>query len=238
MADLSGIIPALRERVYIIVFIVIAGIFFGWFASDWIINAIKASLLPSGAELIAYSPIEYVMLKVKFSIIVGVLIALPYLAHVVIKGANIEVKGSSYLKYGVFALLLFFLGVFFGYNLMLPVIMNFLYTLSEGGGVTSLYSVNEFISFVAITTLLVGCVFEMPLVMYGLSSTGLFSSKDYAHGRRYAYVGIVIASAIITPDPSAITMGLLALPMIALYEIGIVASRFTVKKEETVASAQ
>jgi sec-independent protein translocase protein TatC len=178
------------------------------------------------------------MLKVKLSMFIAVPLVIAYAAKIIAKAANVEVKKSAYIKYGLVAAFLFIFGVFFGYTLMLPVIINFLYTLSEGGGVVSLYSVNDFISFVAVTTLLIGCVFEMPLVMVGVSSAGLSSPEDYSHGRRYAYVGILIASAIITPDPSAITMSVLALPMIALYEIGIVASRFASKRREAIAQPE
>jgi sec-independent protein translocase protein TatC len=201
-------------------------------------SQLSTALLPPSAELIAYSPTEYVMLKVKLSMFIAVPLVIAYAAKIIAKAANVEVKKSAYIKYGLVAAFLFIFGVFFGYTLMLPVIINFLYTLSEGGGVVSLYSVNDFISFVAVTTLLIGCVFEMPLVMVGVSSAGLSSPEDYSHGRRYAYVGILIASAIITPDPSAITMSVLALPMIALYEIGIVASRFASKRREAIAQPE
>ena len=75
-----------------------------------------------------------------------------------------------------------------------------------------------------------GIAFELPVIMYAISLTGLIDAKFWRHNFRYAIIILVIFSAIITPDGSGITMWFVAVPMIVLYLGGIMA---IVRKEKS-----
>jgi sec-independent protein translocase protein TatC len=92
-------------------------------------------------------------------------------------------------------------------------------------GVETFLNINEFISFVLQFFLGFGIAFELPVVMYAISLTGIVDSKFWRNNFRYAAIILVIFGALITPDGSGITMWFMAVPMITIYLIGMLAIR-------------
>ena len=121
--------------------------------------------------------------------------------------------------------LLFIFGVVFSYLLVIPFTLNFLYSYGESIGAETFLTVNDFITFVLQFILGFGVAFQLPIIMYLLSLSGLTDSKFWQKNFRYAIIIITIFGAVITPDGSGVTMWFVALPMIALYAVGIVAIR-------------
>jgi len=130
--------------------------------------------------------------------------------------------------------LLFIFGVVFSYILVIPFTLNFLYKYGESIGAETFLTVNDFITFVLQFILGFGIAFQLPVLMYVLSLSGLTDSKFWQKNFRYAIIIITIFGAIITPDGSGVTMWFIALPMIALYAVGIVMIR---RKEHDVVIA-
>lgn len=123
---------------------------------------------------------------------------------------------------------LFIFGVVFSYILVIPFTLNFLYKYGESIGAETFLTVNDFITFVLQFILGFGIAFQLPVLMYALSLGGLTGSKFWQKNFRYAIIIITIFGAVITPDGSGVTMWFVALPMIALYVIGI----FAIKRKE------
>ena len=123
---------------------------------------------------------------------------------------------------------LFIFGVVFSYILVIPFTLNFLYKYGESIGAETFLTVNDFITFVLQFILGFGIAFQLPVLMYALSLGGLTGSKFWQKNFRYAIIIITIFGAVITPDGSGVTMWFVALPMIALYIIGI----FAIKRKE------
>ena len=121
--------------------------------------------------------------------------------------------------------LLFIFGAVFSYLLVIPFTLNFLYSYGESIGAETFLTVNDFITFVLQFILGFGIAFQLPIIMYLLSLSGLTDSKFWQKNFRYAIIIITIFGAVITPDGSGVTMWFVALPMIALYAVGIVAIR-------------
>jgi sec-independent protein translocase protein TatC len=121
--------------------------------------------------------------------------------------------------------LLFVFGVVFSYLLVIPLTLNFLYKYGESIGAETFLTVDGFITFVLQFILGFGIAFQLPVLMYVLSLSGLTDSKFWQKNFRYAIIIITIFGAVITPDGSGVTMWFIALPMIALYALGIVAIR-------------
>ena len=121
--------------------------------------------------------------------------------------------------------LLFIFGVVFSYLLVIPFTLNFLYSYGESIGAETFLTVNDFITFVLQFVLGFGIAFQLPIIMYLLSLSGLTDSKFWQKNFRYAIIIITIFGAVITPDGSGVTMWFVALPMIALYAVGIIAIR-------------
>jgi sec-independent protein translocase protein TatC len=121
--------------------------------------------------------------------------------------------------------LLFIFGVVFSYVLVIPLTLDFLYKYGESIGAETLLTVNDFIAFVLQFILAFGIAFQLPVLMYALSLSGLTDSKFWQKNFRYAIIIITIFGAIITPDGTGVTMWFIALPMIGLYTVGIIAIR-------------
>lgn len=81
-----------------------------------------------------------------------------------------------------------------------------------------------------------GIVFELPMISYFLSKLGFLTPAFMRHYRRHAIVVILIIAAIVNPTPELLTQALLAVPMVVLYEVSIVVSKFAQKKKPDTAS--
>ena len=99
--------------------------------------------------------------------------------------------------------------------------LEFLYRYGESAGLVTFLNVIEFVTFVLQFLLAFGFSFQLPLVMYAISASGMVDADFWRKNIRYAIVTIVIFGAIITPDGSGVTMWFIAGPMIALYVAGM-----------------
>jgi sec-independent protein translocase protein TatC len=125
--------------------------------------------------------------------------------------------------------LLFFLGVLFGYFVLTPLSLNFLSTFTVSDVIKNDINVNSYIGTVKTTTLATGLIFELPIIIYFLSSLGLVTPSFLREYRKWAYVIILIIAAIVTP-PDVISQVIVTIPLIILYEISIFISAFIFKK--------
>lgn len=124
-----------------------------------------------------------------------------------------------------FAMFLFYGGVFFCFFVVLPSGIGFL--LSYGTEVVkATISVRRFVGFCGTMLFAFGLAFELPLALLLLSKARIIRLAFLRRTRRFAVLFIVIAAAAITPTPDLFNMSLLAVPLYALYEIGLLLVRF------------
>ena len=208
----------------------------------------KDTLLPTGVKLIQIAPGQVFFAQVHISLLIGLICSLPLIIKEIfgfISPAfdpsknkdefqdedNVKKKSKkSFSRFGLFKIispivLLFILGVVFSYVFVIPFTLNFLYKYGESIGAETFLTVNDFITFVLQFVLGFGIAFQLPVIMYVLSISGVTDSKFWLRNFRYAIIIISVFGAIITPDGSGVTMWFIALPMIALYAIGIVVIR-------------
>jgi sec-independent protein translocase protein TatC len=219
------LLQELKKKLLYIFVAVVAGLMIGWYAAYYIIVSLKSRMLPLGVDLIALTPLEFVIVQLKLSIVLVALAILPYIAHLILKRFNIKKSKPALLAWGVALVAFFITGVLFGYYLLLPFIIGFLTQNVVNAGMEPLYSVNDFVFFSISMMLILGLVFEFPVVTVWLTRAGLVSSQTLSERRRYAYVAIFVVAAVVTPDPSMISQSILAVPFIFFYEISIVVSR-------------
>lgn len=137
-----------------------------------------------------------------------------------------EVKAARGI--GAATTLLFFMGVGFGYFIIAPMSLQFLgnYELSD---VAARIGVMSYMKTIASITLASGLIFQLPVIIYFLSRAGLVTPELLKSYRRHALVGILVVSAVITP-PDLTSQILVSMPVLVLYEVGIVISRRVRKK--------
>jgi sec-independent protein translocase protein TatC len=105
---------------------------------------------------------------------------------------------------------------------VIPYILEFLYRYGESAGLVTFLNIMDFVTFVLQFLLAFGFSFQLPLVMYAISVSGMVDSDFWRKNIRYAIVAIVIFGAVITPDGSGVTMWFIAIPMIILYVAGMI----------------
>jgi len=116
--------------------------------------------------------------------------------------------------------LLFFLGVLFGYYLIMPLSINFLANYKISEVVQNNIDLDSYLSLIKTTVIACGLVFELPIVIYFLAKVGIVSAAFLRKYRRYAYVIILIIAAIVTP-PDVISQTIVTIPLVILYEASI-----------------
>lgn len=116
---------------------------------------------------------------------------------------------------------MFIIGVLLGYFLIFPLTLRFLGTYQVSSEVENMISIQSYIGTFMMMNLLMGIVFELPVLCWLLGRLGLLDSTIMRRFRKHAIVAILIIAAIITPTSDIFTLMLVALPIWLLYEISI-----------------
>lgn len=171
---------------------------------------------------------------IRVSIIAGLILGFPYLFYEFWKFISPALYDNERKHSGgafFFTSFLFFLGVVFGYFVIVPLSVNFLGHYNVSSMVVNQINLSSYISTVTTISLAAGIIFELPIIIYFLSKVGLVTPKGLKTYRRHSVVAIVLLSAIITP-PDIFSQILVSLPLLILYEVGIVISRRVLKRKE------
>lgn len=168
------------------------------------------------------------------SIILGIIVAFPYLLweiwRFVAPGlTEKEIKSSRGFIF--IASLLFFMGVWFSFYVIAPISVHFLYNFQISDNIVNSFTLQSHISL--ITNLLIGVsiIFELPLVIYFLTKIGLLTPQFLRKYRKHSLVIVLIIAAIITP-PDIASQIIVTIPIMILYEIGILVSQRVIKNQE------
>ncbi|MBL7160759.1 MAG: twin-arginine translocase subunit TatC [Candidatus Aenigmarchaeota archaeon] len=220
----------LRSR--IIKIIVFFGAFsvLGYILSGRIIRYLSESLLLKdlGVRLIVTHPVEFFYTELNVAVFVGFVLSLPIIAYYIygFLKPGMSKKERKAVKVSVPAFAgLFVIGVLFAYFVILRVVIWFFSELAMTGGVENLWGIGNFISFVFLTCISLGIVFQLPAVSLLLVRLGVISIETLKENRGFVIVGVFLLSALITP-PDPLTQVLVALPMVILFEISILCARF------------
>jgi sec-independent protein translocase protein TatC len=128
--------------------------------------------------------------------------------------------------------LLFLMGIAFGYFVTLPYILRFLVSFQgTAGPISPMITVNEYFDLVLLILLSLGIVFELPILIFFLTLFGIVTPGFLWKNFRYAILVIAVVAAIVTPTPDAMTMLVFMMPMVALYFVGIAVSAIVVRNK-------
>jgi sec-independent protein translocase protein TatC len=190
-----------------------------------ITNHMRNNLVPEDVQLIQTAPGQAFFAQVYIAALVGIVVGMPVIIKELvgfIKPALKENEINVSRSISIPALGLFIVGCVFSYNLVIPYILEFLYRYGESAGLITFLNVMDFVTFVLQFLLAFGLSFQLPLVMYAVTGSGMIDADFWRKNLRYAIVIIVIFGAAVTPDGTGVTMWFIAGPMIALYLAGMV----------------
>ena len=163
----------------------------------------------------------------------GLAMASPFILFFIgqfVSPALTEKEMRLILPSGVSALLLFVMGAAFGFFLLVPSTLRVSLQINELLGFSTLWTPQSYYSLLTWLVLGVGLAFEFPLLIVIAIYFGLLRVETLRRYRRHSIVGIFIIAAIITP-PDVVSQLMLAIPMVLLYELGILAARWVVPRD-------
>jgi sec-independent protein translocase protein TatC len=134
--------------------------------------------------------------------------------------------------------IMFFMGAFFGYYVIVPLSVHFLGGYQVSTQVISRVDLNSYVSTVAYIPFATGIIFELPILMIFLTKVGIITPEFMIKYRKHAFIVLMIVAAIITP-PDVFSLILVVLPLMLLYEVSIILTKRTARKyRQTIAEAE
>ncbi|MDE1763404.1 MAG: twin-arginine translocase subunit TatC [Thaumarchaeota archaeon] len=202
-------------------------------------KSMKHHLLPSYVQLIQTAPAQAFFAQFYVAVMLGIVIGMPvivkefmgFLSPALAKKEVQIIKSITLPAIGLFAA-----GCVFSYVVVTPYMLAFLYKYGESAGLLTFLNIVDFITFVLQFMLAFGVSFQLPLIMYAVTASGMVEKKFWRRNIKWAVIGIVILGAAITPDGSGVTMWFVAGPLIGLYLIGMLLSEKRANKIGTLKS--
>lgn len=188
-----------------------------------------------GHELIILGPLEVVKFYMSISTALALGLSIPFLCHFLwqfVKPGLNERESRFLSMYSPVMLLLFLIGVSFGYFIVNPLSYKFLVSLGAVN-FNVMVSAQEYISFLLMTTMPIGILFELPIVAMFLAAIGLLTAESMKKVRKWSYLAIAIISALITP-PDFVSQLIVLIPMALLYEASIFIVLYTERRNAVV----
>lgn len=220
-----------RSLVVLMLFAIVAFVM-----KDWLFSIVLA---PHSSRFVSYRLLgvdgftlhlmntgltEQFMIHVRVALYAGLLCASPYILYELFRfvspglyhnerRAAMKIVGSAYM--------MFIIGTLVNYFIVFPLTVRFLGTYQVSPDVDNMLTLQSYTDTLISMSLVMGAVFELPVVCAILGQAGLINRKMMSSYRRHAIVAILVVAAIITPTTDALTLIVVALPIWLLYEASI-----------------
>ncbi|MBU6390692.1 MAG: twin-arginine translocase subunit TatC [Planctomycetes bacterium] len=226
----------LRRRVVYSIVAIIFCFILCWFFKVQILDiakrphkiAMENSGLSTELQVLSYQEGFYAYMKLCF--ITAVFLAYPFIIYQIWKFVSVGLykKEKGYvILFLPISYVAFVVGGLFGYFLLIPFGLQFLIGIL-GPGIQPIITMQQYVSFVFMLTVALGLVFQLPLIMLLLSKIRFITPDKFIAWRKYAILVIFIIAAVVTP-PDPFTQIMTAIPMLVLYELGILIAMPTKK---------
>ncbi len=185
-------------------------------------------------KLVFLSPTEAFWMNMKIAMVAALMLALPVIFQQLwsFVSPGLHAKEKKYVvPFVVLATGLFLIGAAFCFFIVLPFAMSFLLTYKVGDFMMPMLSVGQYVDFCLKFVLAFGAVFELPIIIIFFTKMGFVTPQTLAHYRKYSILLAFIIAAILTPTPDVFNQTLMAVPMIILYEVGILMSRIFIRPQ-------
>jgi sec-independent protein translocase protein TatC len=226
----------LRDRILKVVVIVLAVFLSLVYFSNDIYHYIAIPLtsqLPVGSSMIATGVATPFFTPIKLTIVLSIFITIPailYQLWAFIAPGLYKHERRLVVPLVISSAFLFYLGMVFAYYVVFPLVFSF-FTSTAPEGVTIATDISSYLDFVLKLFFAFGLAFEIPVATLLLCWTGATTPDSLRAKRPYIVVGAFIIGMLLTP-PDVISQTLLAVPMLILFELGLLFSRFYVKKAD------
>jgi sec-independent protein translocase protein TatC len=196
-------------------------------------RAAADALLPAGVQLIVTGPADGFVAQFTIALGIGIAVAIPVAMDQMARFLSPALRPHErrWLAWAVVpSVVLFLLGAWFGFAVLLPTTFAALYGFADALGAAPYITVADFATFTLAFLAGCGLAFELPLVMMVLSKAGVVRPRAFWRGWRHAVVAILVLAMAVTPDPTIVSQLLLAVPLILLYVLGAALATWTSKR--------
>lgn len=197
--------------------------------------------LPEGAYFIVTTPFEAYWTYFKISLVFGFFLSTPFIFYFfwsfIGPGLHSHEK-KSVLPMALSTSALFVGGALFGYFVVFPTGFHFAVKILAGTEIHFFPKMSEYLSFALRLLIAFGILFELPLFLFLLGKLGLVRAQGLRKARKYVIVAIFLVAGILTPGPDVMSQILMALPLLLLFEIGVLLVRFTQPKDSPVTGVE
>ena len=188
----------------------------------------------ASAKLVVLAPADPFIGYMKISLITGLIVSSPWVFYHLwmFVAAGLYASERRYVRIAVpFSTALFVIGALFFLFVVAPISLGFFLGFGNYIGVLSNWTFQKYISFVTMLMLVFGLGFQTPVAIFVLNRTGLVSIENLKKSRKYVIIGMFALAAAVTP-PDVISQITLAIPLYALFELGILLSWFAERKKK------
>lgn len=175
-------------------------------------------------ELISTQLASQFIIHMKIALCSGVLLASPYMLYQVFRfvtPALYENERHYAFPVVIWGYLLYIIGVLLNYLFIFPLAIRFLGTYQVSAAIPNLITLDSYISTLITMSLLMGLMFELPMVCWLFAKLGFINAEFLRKYRRHAFIIILIAGTVITPTSDVFTLLLVSIPIYILYEVSI-----------------
>lgn len=223
------------------IFIALGAIFFGALIGHFFNKEITAFLLQlsGGQQLIFLSPLEPLFFIFKIDLIAGIIIAFPFIVWCLLSyiAPALPRRTSAFLfLFYIISTLLLIGGLFYAFLVTIPLSLKFLFSIVIPG-VQNQISAQNYINFFITQTLIITFIFQFPLLIIGSVYLDILRTKTLANKRRYAYLIITIALAVITPTVDIFSLIVVLAPCFLIFEISLIGGKIVEKFKKKTAPA-
>lgn len=205
-----------------------------WTFADTLFKVVSRPINKAGiTSLIVFTPTEGFNLELKLALMAAIFLASPFVLGQVwlfISPGLYKHERKYALPFIFFSSLLFVIGGLFGYFVAFPFALQFLLEWEKNMGVTAMINASEYFDLFIMVELGLAIIFEIPALIFVLSRIGLVSGPFLLRNTRYAILVAFILAAVITPTTDIPNMMMMAVPMVALYMLGVVVAYVFGKK--------
>lgn len=203
-----------------------------YFGIDWLMGLILAPIQARGIQIIYTAMSEAMVTKMKVSLIAAIVVASPVVIWQIwgfIKPALYPHEKRIFRILFFVAVFLFLLGVAFCYGAVYMLAVDFFLIAGENLAEPML-SVDKYISFLVGFVVPFGLAFELPVGLYMAARMGVVNHQSLASKRKYVILAVAVVAAILTP-PDVVSQVMLGVPMLLLFEVGVLVTRFVKPRE-------
>lgn len=225
-------IEELRKRIIVVLIFFLFAMVCGLFLAQPLVVFLQAAPEAQNIPMNAFKLTDPFKVYLKFAFIAALILTSPlalYQLWAFIAPGLYENERKVTLAYIPISVLLFLGGLSFAYFLLFPFVISFIGKLAHILNINEMYGINEYFSFLIQLTLPFGFLFQLPIIVMFFTRLGLITPMFLVKIRKYAYFALLVIGGLITP-PEILTHVMVMIPLVSLYELSIIISRFSYKR--------